>query len=355
MSSQASNALLPLGSVQVGVVVLNYNGWQDTLACLEHVCRLVNAPRRIVVCDNGSQDGSIDKLLEAWAVLAPEAGFPALVEHDPREALPPAGASLLLLRLQDNDGFSAGNNAGLRLLLHDAGCAAFWLLNNDTTPLPMALEALLHRANDDPRVGMTGSSMVWYENHSVLQCAAGGSFTPLLGTTRLLAEGRLLEDARKDCAALETQLAFVLGASMLVRREVIENVGLLDDVFFLYYEDVEWCLRAVQQGFRIAWAPESVVPHREGGASGASSAGRKAQQPVRSRLIDYLCIRNRFYLLRGYNPAALPLAFLSLVVVFVKRLQRGQADRCSLLLRAAFDGLLGRMGKPISIFADMGN
>jgi len=344
-----------LSCADIGVVVLNYRGWRDTLACLDSLLGLDEKPRLIVVCDNGSGDGSADRLA-AWLcewISAAEDGAeaPAWLDISGEWPLPPLPVgSIILVRLKENGGFSAGNNAGLRLLLQDRGCRAFWLLNNDTQAEPRALRALVTRANEAPDAGMVGSTMVWFEPSRMVQCAGGGRFNPWLGTTRLLAEGLPRDEvAAMSVESLEPFLDFVLGASLLVRREVLERIGLLEDSYFLYYEDVEWCLRARKAGFRCVWARESVVLHREGGSSGATSAGRQARHPVRGRMVDYLSLRNRFNTLRRHSPAAIPLALASLSGILFNRLRRGQADRFGLVLRAAWDGLHGNMGNHLNM------
>ena len=102
-------------------------------------------------------------------------------------------------------------------------------------------------------------------------------------------------------------------------------------------------------GFNFAWAPDSIVYHKEGGSTGAESAaeGRKFSRPV---WVDYLGLRNRVYMMRKHYPWALPLVLLSYLGVMLNRVRRGQADRIPLVCRAAWDGLRGRMGKPDHLF-----
>jgi len=250
----------------------------------------------------------------------------------------------VLLALPSNSGFAAGNNAALKLLLADPECLAFWLLNNDTEPEAGALQALCNRLNQRPDAGICGSTLLLARTPGRLQCAAGGSFTPWLAATSHLGAGASASDL-PAVATVERGLDYINGASMLVRREVLKRIGLLPEEHFLYCEDVDFSLAAQKAGFGLAWAPNSVVLHHEGGSS-PEWAQTTMTQPQRSPLVDYLAVRNRFYLVRKYRPIALVSALLTLPFILFNRLRRKQANRCGLMLKAVIDALLGRMGKP---------
>jgi GT2 family glycosyltransferase len=323
-------------------ILINYNGAARTLACVQALARLAVPPGRLAVVDNGSAQGEPERLLAGWTAMAQAADLPAPVLRKCGD--PPVGAPAMLLTLPENQGFAAGNNAALRLLLTAPDCRAFWLLNNDTEPAPQALEALCARLNQRPDAGLCGSTLVLGHDPQRLQCAAGGAFSPWLAATRHLGQGADLAQL-PDQAGVERGLDYINGASLLVRREVIERIGLLPEEYFLYCEDVDFCLRARRAGFGLAWAPDSVVLHHEGGSSGAKGKGH-ASPPQRSRLMDYLMVRNRFHLVRSFQPLALPTALATLPLLLANRIRRGQADRCGLLLRAVVHGLAGRQGKP---------
>lgn len=323
-------------------ILINYNGAARTLACLQALARLAVPPGRLALVDNGSAPGETERLLTGWTAIARAADLPAPVLRK-RDA-PPDGAPAVLLALPGNQGFAAGNNAALAWLLADTDCRAFWLLNNDTEPAPQALDALCSRLNQRPDAGLCGSTLVLGRDPQRLQCAAGGIFRPWLAATRHLGQDADLAQL-PDQAGVERGLNYINGASLLVRREVIERIGPLPEEYFLYCEDVDFCLRARRAGFGLAWAPDSVVLHHEGGSSGAKGKDH-ASPPQRSRLMDYLVVRNRVHLVRAFQPLALPTALATLPLLLANRIRRGQADRCGLLLRAVVHGLAGRLGKP---------
>lgn len=340
MSMEGDMSLL--APAHCAVVLVNHGGLEHTLACLRALSRLERAPGWVVVADNSPKPDEARHLFEGWRAIAAEVGQPAPERLDDEGALP--GAPAVLLALRENRGFAAANNAILKSLSAERGCRAFWLLNNDAEPTLGALSALCDRLNEQPDAGICGSTLVRADAPDRLQCAAGGTFTPWLAATRHLAEGASL--ARLPARAeMESRLDYVIGASLLIRREVLESVGFLPEEHFLYCEDVDFCLSVRRAGFGLAWAPDSVVAHREGGSSGARS-GPDGGRPERSRLVDYLSVRNRFHLVRKHRPAALPVALLALPFILANRLRRGQADRCGLMLKAVFHALTGRLGRP---------
>jgi len=311
---------------RTAAVLVNHGRAGLTLDCLDALARLDAPPGRIVVVDNGSPDGSVQVLSRAFQA------WPA----------PPVPE---LLALEDNLGFGGGNNAALRLLRKDADILAYWLLNNDALPARDALERLCGRMNLPDRPGACGSVLLHPGTPARIQCAGGGSLNRLTGTSRFALEGVSLADARIDRGNVERGLDYLCAASLLVRREAVERAGLLDEDYFLYYEDVAWSLRMRRRGVALGLAEDSLVTHLEGGSTGAKSRG-EGRPPPRPAMVDYLSLRNRVRLAARFFPLHLPCVAASFAGVLFKRAQRGQADRFGLVLRALWDGLAGNMGPP---------
>lgn len=326
------------------IILVHYNTPADTLACLRALYALRTSPAHVVIVDNNSQPETLRTLQEGWGGLCKqyELALPVITSAAMSSALAPA---MLLLR-PDNTGFSGGNNAALRLLLAHTNCSAFWLLNSDTEPEPNALNALCERLNKYPQTGLCGSTLVYAHTSGQLQCTGGSALSPLTGRTHFLHEGISVEKSLGlNVYDTEQAMDYITGASLLVRREVFESIGLLPEEYFLYYEDAAFCLAAKKAGFALAWAPQSIVYHKEGGSSGAKS-DRSQQEPQRSRFVDYLSLRNRAFLMRTYYPWALPIVAISYLGVAINRLRRGQPDRLALVCKAFWHGLSGKMGKP---------
>ena len=331
---------------QCALVLVNFNNAPDTLQCLEAIYGLRHAPACIVVVDNGSEYREQECLFDGWRTLAarlgqatPEArvGAPEAVDLGPA----------LFVSLGENRGFSGGNNAALRLLLTDSvrsKVRAAWLLNNDTIPRPDALDALCRRL-DETGAAVCGSTLLYMDTNQVVQAAGGSTFDPWTGRTAFLCGRQALETVRETSPEnVERRMAYVVGASMLVRCETFAVAGMLPEEYFLYCEDTAFGLAVRKAGLKLAWAPRSEVLHKEGGSTKATSS------PVtgirRSVTMDCLNVRNRCYLLRRYHPMRLPVALLSLAGVLYLRVRRGQMRRIPALLSAVMDGLRGRMGPP---------
>lgn len=332
---------------RVYVVVLNWNGWGDTLRCLESVLRLDYPDFRVLVCDNASGDGSVG-CIRAWAAgaldaLPPPAPGPrscawpplakplALHELTRAEAQRCAGeqpdAPLVLIRTGGNLGYAGGNNVALRYALARGDADYVWLLNNDTVVRPDALAALVRRMAQRPQAGLCGSLLCDYHRPGRVQALGGARFNPWLGSQRALGAGARA-DAAVDAAAVERRLDYVIGASMLVSRRWLETVGLLCEDYFLYFEEIDWAVRG-RGRLALAFAPDSVVYHREGAATG---------RPARAAAADCLALSNRLRFTRNHRPWALPTVWLGFLLVLANRLRRGQRER----LRPILAIMLGR-------------
>ncbi|WP_407845001.1 glycosyltransferase family 2 protein [Desulfovibrio falkowii] len=337
-----------LTPAQVTVVILNYKGVEDTLCCLNALQRLEQQPGRIIVVDNNSGKKDVARLTDAWSTANILCHKPAPVILCQGDCLP--NAQQILLTLDSNNGFASGNNAGIRLALSDTSCKALWLLNNDTEPEKYSLHYLCQRLNKIQGASIAGATVAYHHNRSLVQCAAGGFLNRWIGTSKLAYAQLPLEEVLKlEPTALEASLDDILGASMLIKRDVFDRIGFFSEEFFLYTEETEFCLRAGQAGILFAWGQKSIIYHKEGASTGAQTAiaGREFSRPA---WVDYLALRNRVYMIRKHYPWALPLVLLSYLGVMLNRVRRGQADRIPLVCRAAWDGLRGRMGKPDHLF-----
>lgn len=300
----------------VGVVILNYNGWQDTIVCAESVLASTVPPAWVVVVDNGSTNDS-PRWLRHWAAgrmdfVLPELGVPApcpkpvpLLELDEEQARSVAPAPLVLLRRAGNTGYAAGNNAGIRLLMR-WGADAVWILNNDTVVDKNALEAMTRRLFAKPRPGLCGSLICYQDNASLVQCRAGGRTNKWTGLSVLDGNRQdFTTAARLDPAQVENRINFIYGASVMASRAFIERVGLLDERYFLYCEEQDWACRAGGR-FDLAYAPDALVWHKEGASTGFSHA---AFNPRRL----FLLAKSRLLLTARHTPAALPSVCLGIV------------------------------------------
>lgn len=328
---------------ECAVILVHYNNASDTLACLRSLRDLNTPPAHILVVDNHSCQKELDALRNGWCQLCGEEDGFEESTSEVMDAVVPL-PSRLLLTLPQNAGFAGGNNAALCLIQRNTCDKAVWLLNNDTEVDPAALDALCARLNIKPDAGACGATIVYADNPNKVQSAGGGYCCLWTGQTRSFGEGQsltyIISLSERDVAEKESDLQYLSGASCLVRRETLEQVGLLPEDYFLYYEDVLFSWNILQTGFSLAWAKDSIVFHKEGGSTKANAF----YKPV---AIDYLSIRNRVALIRQCRPWALSVTLASMVGVCYRRLRRGQVDRLKVIAKAIWDGLCGRMGPPL--------
>jgi len=330
---------------KVSIVLLNWNNWADTLECLESLFRLHYPDFKVIVCDNGSTDDSIVKI-RAWAkgeLIGPSTFYSssricdnspkplALVEYDREtaergETGDLAGCRLIVIRNGKNLGFAGGINVGIRYLLQSVGFDYCWILNNDTIVDPGALQALVSRMEENSRVGICGSTILEYSNPSKVHAFGGAIYSRWLGLAWHI--GRLRRWPREvKRNQVEKRMTYVVGAAMFVSRNFLEDVGLMEESYFLYYEELDWAMRN-RNRYAMAWAPDSLVYHKIGGSIGTSS------HPLRkSTTCDFYTMRNRIRFTRKYCRWALPTVYVGLCCAFVIRLVSGQRKRAKMVLR----------------------
>jgi GT2 family glycosyltransferase len=331
---------------RVYVLLVNWNGWADTLECLESVFRLDYSNLRAIVCDNGSSDGSVEKIV-AWAdggLVPPTGGkeTPGALKAVPvakhlnyvvydRQQAETGGEEgndppLILIRTGGNLGFAGGNNVGLRYAMARGDCSHVWLINNDTVVTPRALSALLERMQEKPSAGMCGSTLVHYDRPDRIQARGGGWYCRWIGLPWHLGRLQRVGDPPR-LARVEKWMNYVVGASLLVSREFIENIGLMCEDYFLFFEETDWALRSKGR-YTLAYAPDSIVYHKVGRSIGTSSDPR-----LKSAICDYYTIRNRLLFTRRFFPAVLPAVYCSVGTALLVRLFLGQWERVGMIWR----------------------
>ncbi|MBP7335126.1 glycosyltransferase family 2 protein [Niveispirillum sp.] len=301
------------------IVILNWNGAEDTIGCLDAVRAMTGARWRLAICDNASSDDSLPRLRAALADRFGE-GFVELAEAEVGQTRP--DGDIYLIRNAGNHGYAGGNNVGVRLALQDPAMAFTWILNNDTLPQPDALSALLAHAAAHPRQGMIGSTLLYVHRPDRIQGAGGARYNRWTGLVSHLGWNRPREEA---ASFADARMDYVIGAAMFIRRAWLEQVGLMDDSFFLYFEEIDYCRRG-RHLFDLGYAPASLVLHKEGGTTG----GHRDQI---SLLADFYNLRNRLRVTWRHFPYAMPTILAGLCVTALNRLHRGQADRLPMLWR----------------------
>jgi hypothetical protein len=295
---------------KVGVILVNWRGWRDTVLALDALFGGDYQDFDAIVVDNASSDGSVDHML-AWAQGRERMECPSSLREKVRLHFGSSPIPHQLLREKDildsgspcrltiieaarNGGFAAGNNIALRYLLARGGYDYFWLLNNDACPAPDALRHLVARCMADSQIGMAGSTLVYADKPDTVQALGGAEYQKTRGhALHIGAETRISELPAVRTDDIEARMAYVVGASMLVSKAFLQRVGLMEERYFLYFEELDWAERG-KPSFKLGYAKRSVVFHKAGGSTQSGSR--------RSMLAAYYIARSRLIFTRRFHP-----------------------------------------------------
>jgi GT2 family glycosyltransferase len=289
-------------------VVVNWNGWRDTLLCLESLFALGGTRLRVVVCDNASTDASAAQL-----------------ERYLRER-PPGGSVLSthLLRLQKNLGYAGAINEGILWARERWAPRGFWMLNNDVQAQLGALDALVAAHGSVPDAGICGSVLLEWDEPARVQAVAGIY-------RRWLGVGWHDKDLPAEGGDVSLVVDYPIGASMFVTTDYLDKVGLMEPSYFLYCEEMDWAERGRRQGYRPLVALKSRLRHKEGASTGSRGGVRN-----KSLLSERYGVINRLRITRKFWPHYLPMVWSSLVLVVLDRLLHREMARAWLVLRLMF-------------------
>jgi GT2 family glycosyltransferase len=230
---------------RVSIIILNWNGFDYTLECVNSLKKITYPNYEITIVDNGSK-GNEAKLLQ--------------------EKL---GAQAQFIFCERNFGFAGGVNIGLRHVLANSRPDYFLLLNNDTKVAPDFLDKLVQAAQTDPRIGIVGPRIYYYDyqgKDNIIWFAGGKIrwWSPWVYSH--------IGQGEPDSPAYDrvTDVAWISGAALMFKSELIVRIGLVNSTYFMGHEDVEYCMQARKCGFRVVFVPGAVIQHKVG-ASGRNS------------------------------------------------------------------------------------
>jgi len=249
--------------ISVAIILINWNGYSFSAACLDSL-RKVDYPHfRIILVDNASENKEGERLKE---------NFP---EID-------------LIENLDNLGFAAGNNVGIQKAL-ELNFSHIMLLNNDTEVESDFLGKMLEGFSNISGLGVV-QPLICFLHAKDQVWSAGGKWNSILGRAITLGDRR----NRLEYNAQSQALDWATGCCMLISREALLEAGMLNEQYFAYFEDVEWSLRFREKGYAIRLAADAVIYHE----AGASSKKKHAEGTLSPRVF-YYHVRNQFYILRS--------------------------------------------------------
>lgn len=295
----------------VWLIILNWNQSNITLDCLASVLKSDYTNYHIVVIDNGSTDNSVQSI---------HSRFP----------------SVNTIENESNLGVAVANNMGIRFALSN-GAQYVCLLNNDTVIAPDMLSLLIQVAESHPKIAATGPKMYFFDEPEKIWCA-GGTIDWKMGSIH---KGNGEFDRGNE--SYPEPVAFIPSCALCIKAEAFKSIGLMDERWFIYYDDTDWCTRAVNKGWQIFYTPQAKLWHRV-------SAAMKIASPA----TDYYMTRNIFlFLYRNFKGVylwrALSYALYgntrTIVAYFIMPQKRHLVRNRTARLLAIRDMVLGRWGE----------
>jgi len=341
---------------KVYILILNYNGWADTIECLESVLRNDYPNYQVIVMDNDSPNNSMG-YIKAWAEGKLDVwvkrehplrhlSFPPVKKSIPyvfykRKEAEKGGKSelatqiknsinikhpLIIIQTGDNLGFAGGNNVGMRYALAKNDFQYIWLLNNDTVIKMNALKHLVEKAEsykkEGQKIGTIGSKLLYYDNPKIIN-GVGGKHNKWFAVSKQIG---VLEEDKCQYDTKYIKMDYVIGASLFVSNKFIEDIGLMCEDYFLYCEEMDWAERGRRKDWNLGYCWQSNVYHKEGRTTGSSNIGKE-----KSDLADYY-LGNRIVFTKKFFPQCLWSVYLGFIVTFFNRIKRRQWKRLNLIL-----------------------
>ena len=252
---------------KIAIIIINWNTYQLTYNCLKSLELCTYKNKTIFFVDNGSNDGSGDKI----ALEFPD---------------------INCINNQKNEGFTGANNKALKVILKQ-NFDYVLLLNNDTEVKPDFLSLMQASMDSDNNLAATQPLILDFPNKNTIW-NAGGSFNTFFGLSKTRYKGMMY----KPNLNIETLTEWISGCCILVKIAVIKEVGLLDNRFFAYFEDVDWSIRMTNLGYKLGVVPKSIIYHH---SSGSTKRNNTTNEGNLSPYAHYLNVRNHIYLIKKHN------------------------------------------------------
>lgn len=219
---------------RVSIVILNWNGLEDTIECLESLKKIAYPNYEVIVVDNGSRGNDAQVLEEKF------------------------GDYIHLIRNVKNYGYTGGNNIGIKHALRNSSPDCFLILNNDTVVAPDFLGQMTEVALSDASIGIVGPKICYYHFPDRIQSA--GAMINMKTSRNTLIGIEQVDSGQYD---RQQEVDYVSGCCLLVKKDLIQKVGLFDESYFCYWDETDYCVRARKVGYKIVYAPRARIWHKK--------------------------------------------------------------------------------------------
>lgn len=297
-------------NAKVAVIVLNWNCLAETVLCLNTLLHNRNADFDIFLLDNGSKNSEYTKLMEIFG----------------------GNNQIFLYSSAKNLGFTGGNNFLLQKAREKGGYRYYFLLNNDTEVASDFLQTFLSAV--DGRSGIFGPQVRYFENKNFVQ-SIGGKINLWTGICSRI--GDKIHEENCESLNKENERDYIFGCAFLISNDVVDKLGVLDDRFFIYYEEVDYCVSAKENGFAVRYIPAGVVLHKD------SVATKKI-----SGFHIYMMFRNRMLFLKKHaNWAQYLFSFIYLILYLPYFWFKYGKVEAFALIKGTVDGIINKTGDPL--------
>jgi GT2 family glycosyltransferase len=295
---------------KIAIIIINWNTYQLTFNCFKSLEACTYKNKTIFFVDNGSKDGSGDKI----ALEFPEINY---------------------IKNEKNEGFTGANNKALKVILKQ-NFDYVLLLNNDTEVKPNFLSLLVASMDSDKNLAATQPLILDFSNKKTIW-NAGGSFNTFFGLSKTRSKGMIYKPKLK----IETFTEWISGCCILVSIPVIKEVGLLDNRFFAYFEDVDWSIRMKNLGYKLGVVPKSIIYHH---SSGSTKKNNTSNEGNLSPYAHYLNVRNHIYLINKHifyfnSIGSWIYQILKITSYSIYFILRGRFEKFKMVWRGVLDGI----------------
>lgn len=337
------NTKKQMSSKKVNIIVLNYNNYQDTIECIDSILKLNYANYNLIVVDNASLNNSFDHLNNHFKFLKEKStiyNYQLLEENE--NCIFDDSCQLYLTRANENNGYSSGNNIGIKISMEYTNCDYIWILNNDTV---VDIDSLTNQVNYfnsqiiyGNNLGILGSKILNYFDKDKIQSVAF-CYNKVWGIPKPIGLNKNIN----EISQIEVdKIDFISGASMFVSRNFILNIGFLPIEFFIYFEELDWAQKAKTKKYSLGYCDDSKVYHK-GGASvhfiESFKKNVKSQFYSKNYLTEYHYTKSKLIYTHKYYPNFKNYIFIycGIFLMILNRLRKGQLKNIYFILSGLYD------------------
>ncbi|WP_169808425.1 glycosyltransferase family 2 protein [Clostridium ljungdahlii] len=281
--------------------MVNYNGYKDTIECVNSLIKLNYSNYKIVIVDNASSDDSVK-------ILKEELNDCKIIESN------------------KNLGFAYGNNLGIKYAL-DNKADYVLLLNNDTLVETSFLTNMINSFNVNKSIGLVGCKIMYYPQKNIIWY--GGGYINWFKFIGIHYGAKQIDKGQYD---QEKEIDFMTGCCMLIKREVFDKTGFLSEDYFMYLEDVDFCVKVKDAGYKIWYNPKAIIYHKVGFSSGGEESAFSIKWSTRNRLLFMKKYKNRV------NKLSFALTnilfYVTRCIRYIQYKVRGQDDKANAIIKA---------------------